>query len=198
VIKVPPQAVLNYYKDRLEIDPETGTLTWQIRPHNQNGELGNLRADGVVGWAASRANTYLRLNVTVEGKQVGRSVHQIAWYLYYGEWPLCIIDHINRDTRDNRKCNLRLVSAQQSSINCKKRTTASSRYKGVSWWKAKNRWKAYISNPAEGVGGAELYLGMFTCEHKAAAAYNCIAREWYGPYAVLNELPPGVAEPERI
>lgn len=196
-IKVPPQEVLTYYRERLEVNPDDGILRWKIKPQNQWGELGNLRADGMAGGSLS-GNEHRMIQAEVEGKRTGRSSHQVAWYLYYGEWPTSIVDHINRDKLDNRKCNLRLVTPQQNSINCSKRSKATSNYKGVSWWTAKGRWKAYIANPAKGVGSAEVYLGMYHNEHEAAAAYNCIAREWYGPYAALNELPPGVVEPERI
>lgn len=190
----PPDWLLSYYKERIDIDPEEGILRWKVKPTNQWGELGNLREDGRIG---SRRNGRAMLQVVdpTTKKRHSRSATHIAWFLYYGTWPDRIVDHINRNPHDDRKANLRLVTAGQNSANCTKRKIASSRYKGVSWWKKKQCWKAYIGKPG---GGTELYIGMFRTEDEAAAAYNCIAREWYGPYAVLNKLLPSTKEPEHI
>jgi len=42
--------------------------------------------------------------------------HRVLWVLWYGEYPN-IIDHINNDTQDNRKSNLRNVDAKGNSAN---------------------------------------------------------------------------------
>lgn len=56
---------------------------------------------------------YLVLKV----KKHRMKAHRIAWLLYYGEWPPCEIDHINRVKTDNRKENLRLSDRQQQNRN---------------------------------------------------------------------------------
>ena len=44
------------------------------------------------------------------------------------------IDHINHNSLDNRKCNLRICTISQNNMNRRKsKTHKSSQYKGVSW-----------------------------------------------------------------
>lgn len=54
------------------------------------------------------------------------------------------VDHINRDTLDNRKSNLRIVTRSENFLNAGKfRRKTSSKYKGVSFDKNRNKWLAY-------------------------------------------------------
>jgi len=53
-----------------------------------------------------------------------------------------IIDHINLNTRDNRKRNLRVVTAQQNAFNTKGRGKLSKfGLKGISWEKRSSKWR---------------------------------------------------------
>lgn len=52
------------------------------------------------------------------------------------------VDHINHDTSDNRKNNLRLVTASQNASNMKITSTNKSGIKGVYWDKRSNKWGA--------------------------------------------------------
>lgn len=89
-------------------------------------------------------------------------------------------DHINGNPLDNRKCNLRLVTAQQNQWNKKtSRKTSSSKYKGVSW--TKWGWRAYIQ-----VGKKYTSIGFFMAEEDAATAYNFYAEKEHGKYAFYN------------
>ena len=93
-----------------------------------------------------------------------------------------IVDHINGNTLDNRKSNLRLVSEQQNRWNTQKvefykNKKKTSQYIGVYWYPPKNRWKAVC-------GG--IYLGLFNDEKKAAYAYDTYCRKNRGEYAKLN------------
>ena len=52
-----------------------------------------------------------------------------------------VVDHINHNGLDNRRTNLRAVTAQQNSWNAKKqRGKFSSRYKGVSFDNKRKKW----------------------------------------------------------
>lgn len=91
------------------------------------------------------------------------------------------IDHINGDTLDNRRENLRFVTAQQNLANSRKRRVRSSRFKGVSWHGKAGKWRAYIA-----VGRKQTHLGLFDTEQAAALAYDVKATEVWGEYAHLN------------
>lgn len=52
------------------------------------------------------------------------------------------IDHINRNTLDNRKCNLRIADAHLNQRNAKLSSRNTSGYKGVYWDKKYQRWCA--------------------------------------------------------
>ena len=94
-----------------------------------------------------------------------------------------VIDHINHNGLDNRKENLRFVTRAQNQQNRRSTKNSSSQYKGVGWHKASNKWRAKIGHK-----GKQTYLGLFTCEHQAALAYNEKALELWGENALLNEV----------
>ena len=54
------------------------------------------------------------------------------------------VDHINGDTCDDRKFNLRFCVQEQNSRNSRTRTNNKSGHKGVCWDKSCNKWMAYI------------------------------------------------------
>ncbi len=99
-----------------------------------------------------------------------------------------VVDHINHDTLDNRRTNLRLATPQQNSWNRVPHRGSTSRYLGVSFDRAKNggRWRAQIR-----VNGHRIHLGWFKDESEAAQAYNRAAAEHFGEFANLNPGPQG-------
>jgi hypothetical protein len=93
------------------------------------------------------------------------------------------IDHINRIRTDNRKENLRLCNSSQNNINKHKDIRNKSGYKGVSWAKNSNKWRAGI-----GYNYKYIKLGYFDNIHEAARAYNQKAKELFGEFAYLNTI----------
>lgn len=93
-----------------------------------------------------------------------------------------LVDHINRDKLDCQRANLRVASKSQNAANKSKvQKHTSSKYKGVS--KARNKWKASIT-----VDGKAIYLGTFDTAEKAATMYNDAAKEYFGEFAVMNDV----------
>jgi len=94
-----------------------------------------------------------------------------------------IVDHINRKTLDNRRCNLRIVTKQQSNWNRGPFTgkRASSKYKGVCWNTKRSKWKAGIY-----INGKAIILGFFENEKDASCVYDKKALELFGGYAYVN------------
>ena len=91
------------------------------------------------------------------------------------------VDHINHNPLDNRRINLRCCTRSQNLMNSIKRKGTSSVYKGVSWFNASRKWKAYIK-----INTKQKYLGLFETETAAAVAYDTEAKELFGEYALLN------------
>lgn len=91
-----------------------------------------------------------------------------------------IVDHINGNTLDNRRKNLRLASYSQNAANSGPRP-GSSQYKGVSWRTRNKIWKASIR-----IDDKYVCLGLFDCERRAALAYDQAAYRTWGEFAYLN------------
>lgn len=97
--------------------------------------------------------------------------------LIMGDIPTGLfVDHINGDTSDNRRENLRLVTPLQSAQNTTKHKDNTSGYKGVSKT-YDGKWCAIIH-----VDGKNKYLGRFLTPEEAYAAYCEAGRKYRGEY----------------
>ncbi|APU03070.1 putative HNH endonuclease [Pectobacterium phage PP47] len=67
--------------------------------------------------------------------------HRVAWFLTYGYWPE-IIDHINRDRKDNRLVNLREATESENHCNVPKYSNNTSGHKGV--FPHGDRWRVQV------------------------------------------------------
>jgi len=93
------------------------------------------------------------------------------------------IDHINRNSLDNRKENLRVCSLRQNSANRKSAKNSSSKFLGVHWNRQSQKWQVTIRKD-----GKYYHLGLFKDERIAALAYNIAAYSKHGEFANLNNL----------
>ena len=91
------------------------------------------------------------------------------------------VDHINGDGLDNRRENLRIVTAQLNQANSRKKVVQTSRFKGVAWHRAAGKWRAYIC-----INRGQRHLGLFDDEIEAARAYDAKAKSVWGEHAFLN------------
>lgn len=96
--------------------------------------------------------------------------------------PGQIVDHINRDKKDNRIDNLRIVTKSENNYNSDKRTK-SKFGRGISFDKFGNRFRACISH-----NNKTLKLGSFSNTLDAKIAYNKKAKEIYGDMAFQHEI----------
>ncbi len=93
-----------------------------------------------------------------------------------------IVDHRDRAGLNNTKKNLRLVTRAENSRNCKKTNKpTSSKYRGVSWYGRRKRWRVQIR-----YNGMRKHLGFFKNEDDAARAYDEAAKRHHGEFAGLN------------
>ncbi len=94
-----------------------------------------------------------------------------------------MIDHINRNTLDNRKTNLRFCSSTENHANQTIRSDNKSGYKGVVWHKRIKKWQAGITLKRK-----RMHIGYFIEKLEAAKAYNNKATQLFGEFAKLNHV----------
>ncbi len=92
-------------------------------------------------------------------------------------------DHVDHNTLDNRRDNLRVCTHQQNSSNRKVRSNTSSQYKGVCWHRLAKKWMVGIM-----VNGESKYLGLYESETEAALVYNKAAKKYHGVFACVNQV----------
>lgn len=92
-----------------------------------------------------------------------------------------VVDHINSNPLDNRKCNLRIVTQQQNTMNKSAQKNGSSKYIGVRFHKKSNKWESNIY-----VNNKNKYLGLYETEIEAAKARDSATKEYFGEYGKLN------------
>jgi len=96
--------------------------------------------------------------------------------------PGKIVDHDDHNGLNNSRHNLQLATRSQNACNRRKRDSkCTSRYKGVWFNKAENKWMSVIK-----VDGKRIFLGYFDNEIDAARAYDNAARLYHGDFASLN------------
>lgn len=98
--------------------------------------------------------------------------HKLAWLYVTGEYPSCIVDHVNMVKNDNRYANLRLASKSQNGANSRAR--GSSGIKGAYWSKQIKRWYSRIGRR---------YLGTFDTPEQAHEAYVRAASQEFQEFA---------------
>jgi len=88
------------------------------------------------------------------------------------------IDHIDGNTLNNTRANLRLATRSQNAANRRVRSDNISGFKGVTFLKANRKWRAKIF-----LNRKTKYLGLFDTAAEASAAYMKAATEQYGEFA---------------
>lgn len=97
--------------------------------------------------------------------------------------PTILVDHINGNTLDNRRSNLRTCTRKQNNQNRRADVLNQSGFRGVCFDKRAKKWKAEISSDSK-----RMFLGHFENPEDAAAAYNTAAKECFGDFAYLNKV----------
>lgn len=91
-----------------------------------------------------------------------------------------VIDHIDGNTFNNQKTNLRICTKAENMRNCKLSKANTSGHKGVYWSKKERKWIASIV-----INRRKIRLGGFSCIEDAAKAYREAALKYHGEFARL-------------
>jgi hypothetical protein len=149
-------------RELLDYNPETGIFTWKILP----------RRKAIDGFAGSRSGRYIYIGIDREHYLA----HRLAWFYIYGEWPDKDLDHIDRDTHNNRLTNLRPATMSDNLCNSKLRKDNSTGFRGI--FRHRSKFAAQVRKD-----GVRLCLGTFDTAEEAHAAYCEAARKLHGEFA---------------
>ena len=154
----------------LDYDELTGVFLNRFTRNNNGAPIGG---------KAGTISHYGYIEICIEG--VLYKAHRLAWLYVTGQWPLQLIDHINRIKADNRFKNLREVSSStnvQNTLSARKNNSTG--YLGVI--PHGNGFRAQIMK-----SGRTTSLGTFKTPELAHAAY-LVAKKLYHPGAILEPL----------
>ena len=154
----------NLLREMFLYEPSTGWLIRRTR-ESQNSKPGR-----IVG----TDNGEQKLRVKIKGKSY--LVHRLNWLFHFG-WLPEFLDHKNGDPLDNRIENLRPATRAENNRNVTKRSSNTSGYKGVSFFKSSGKWRAAIR-----VNGASLHIGYYDTPEDAHQAYCDKGRELHGDF----------------
>ena len=88
-----------------------------------------------------------------------------------------MVDHINCNGLDNRKCNLRFCTYSENNRNRRKPKNNKSGFKGVNWDKHSKKWRAHIN-----VHKKFYNLGYFLTPEEGHRAYCEAVKKYHGEY----------------
>jgi hypothetical protein len=134
-------------------------------------------------WSASVRKKTGRVYVVSRAGAGCRMAYMHRFILGLTEWQRGgqEVDHINGDSLDNRRSNLRVVSRQKNMLNRRLSNRNRSGYRGVGWVARRAKWQARICT-----NGARTHLGYFDDAIAAAMAYDIAAVVQHGDFARRN------------
>lgn len=116
---------------------------------------------------------------TEDGKYYGR-VYEVQRVIMDVQFDnSVVVDHINHDTLDNRKENLRVAKRSENSKNRKsKNSNNTSGYRNVSWNSSINKWMVQLQ-----IDGKNNCLGSFDNVHEAGKFAEEMREKLYKEFA---------------
>lgn len=98
--KVPSKYELDSFEETFNVDFEKGELYWKIDATNGKYHVGDL------------AGVYNSGRFFVTFNKKSYYVDNVIWYLYSGEWPMYMLEHIDDDFSNNSISNLRVKNGE--------------------------------------------------------------------------------------
>lgn len=157
---------IEWLRSHLRYEPRTGKLFWR------RGRF-----------AGKQVTTpHPRGGISLKLKKRMYLAHRVIWAIHYGVWPTRLLDHANRNRKDNRISNLRECDYFQNRANTSFCRSGTSKFIGVIRSRSSEpSWSASIT-----VRGVCTKLGKFANEEDAARAYDAAKRAAYGEFAATN------------
>lgn len=149
-----------------------GELFYKVRPHQSKNKP--LKGIGTITDGGKRKYA------TLKGKRY--NVARLIFLFHKGYLPEQV-DHIDGNGLNNKIGNLRAATNSQNQLNKSAHRRNKSGYKGVYFCKDTGRWRADIM-----LNRKKTFIGRFDCKHKAAKAYNKMAKKLHGSFARLNHI----------
>jgi len=154
-------------------------------------QITNLNTGKVLSQFKSRPSKkakacYLKIQFKSKKKKHNLRVHRLFFYWKHGYLPK-VVDHIDRNSLNNKIENLRELSQSNNVRNSSKRSgkNSTSKYKGVS--REGNKWRARIRDI---YSKKDIRIGLFNSEDDAGQAVNDKIRELgLEEVSVLNDTP---------
>ena len=94
-----------------------------------------------------------------------------------------VVDHINHNTADNRKSNLRICTISDNNKNKSVAKNSKSGVNGVTWYEKGSKWLVRIN-----ADGKQISLGYFSNKEDAIKARIAAEKKYYGEFANNNGI----------
>ena len=154
--------------DFIEFDGDWN-IRWRVaRPKCRKGDI------------AGSTNSQGYVQVTVNG--VNYYAHRLVYSMAYGIElaSLGMIDHIDGNKANNRPSNLRQCDRSTNGMNRSSQSNSTSKLKGVSFRKDRNKWLAKITRQ-----GKAYHIGLYDTKEDASEAYRNAMYDMHGEFASL-------------
>ena len=130
-------------------------------------------------WSITMLRYYAYANISFEGRSRSLYMARLILGLKWGDKR--VGDHINGDTLNNTKENLRIATSSENSRNTRRPLNNTSGFKGVTFNRRAGRWQAQLGLPND----KNLYLGLHDSPEIAHAVYCAAALKHFGEFARL-------------
>lgn len=160
--------VIEYAKEHLHFNFETGEVTWKKYPKNFN-KVNKPIVAGTAHHSGYRT-------IVLQNKYY--QLHRIIWAVYYGKMPTNCIDHIDLNKSNNRIANLREATNFQNGYNRDVYKNSTSGFKNVQWDAVSNKWRVRVR-----VNGKRHHVGRFESKDDAINAAKAFMLEHHKEFS---------------
>lgn len=119
---------------------------------------------------------YARTTIPKNGKSTILYLHRLLMNI-----PIGVVDHINGNKLDNRRCNLRVCTTADNVHNRTDKATTRSGIHGISWVERISKWHVRIC-----INYKQKHIGYYANIEDAIEARKRAEKEYFGKYSHLN------------